>query len=213
MSENDGFESFAPGEGPGRSPEQLSEEAKQRFAAAGAALQQIAKEEKNIQKKDDGIVDAILQFLNDDQKTHLSVLISRLCARNCPSIFLLCILSLINQHALAAVQQYLQEKQDEVQIAKEHAKGAELLLPGTLDSKTNLALVEWINHLQVILSRETATITLDHTLLQLSTFVLQEFLREHDMQIEYEKAAPLSASILQIIFEPFLKQEKGEVLE
>ena len=173
-----------------------------------------------MKKKDDGIADAILQFLNDDQKTHLSVLISRLCARNCPSIFLLCILSLINKHALAAVQQYLEEKQDEVQIAKEHAKGAELLLPGMLDSKTNLALVQWINHLQVILSKETATIlkalkkegneTLDSTLLQLSTFVFQEFLGEHDIQIEYEKAALLSASILQIIFEPFLKQEKLE---
>jgi len=57
---------------------------------------QIQKEEKKAKKKDDGVAQVILQFLTDDQRTHLATLIARLVALDCPSPFILSILSLIN---------------------------------------------------------------------------------------------------------------------
>lgn len=219
MSDMGGLESFAPGEGQGVTPEALSEEAKQRFAAAGAALQNIAKEEKKAKRKDTGIADAILHFLNDDQKTHFSVLISRMAARNCPSIFLLSLLSLINDNCLRATLEYLQEKEEETEAAEEIAKGTQLLAPGTLSAKSNQSLVEWMTRLQVILAYEHTGIlkaiqlddsSLDTTLLQLTTFIMQDFFEAMQKPIDYDTASPLCANLLQILFEPYLKQEQLE---
>src|SRR3989338_2538414 len=110
MSEFGGIDIGAPGEGIAGAtdraapekrrpapPEQLSEEAKQRFAAAAAAMAQIRREEKRSKKRDDQVARVILQFLAQDSNTHLFLLISRLVARDCPSIFILSIISLIDE--------------------------------------------------------------------------------------------------------------------
>lgn len=99
MSEFGGPDILGPSEGGSSAPEQLSEQAKQRFAAAAAAMQQIQREEKRSKKRDDQVAKAIVQFLGQDEHTHLFLLISRLVARDCPSIFILTILSLIHDAA------------------------------------------------------------------------------------------------------------------
>src|SRR3989344_383470 len=103
MSEFGGSEIFPPGEGGSSAPEALSEAAKQRFAAAGAALKTFQREEKKSKKRDSRVARTIIQFLNDDRYAHLFVLISRLVARDCPSIFILSLLSLLNEDSLKVV--------------------------------------------------------------------------------------------------------------
>src|SRR3989338_9625015 len=98
MSEQGG-DLYTPGEGGAGVSEELSEEAKQRFAAAAAGLQQIRKEEKKAKKKDDQVARVIVHFLGSTQHTHFFVLISRLVARDCPSISF-SILSLIHEPSL-----------------------------------------------------------------------------------------------------------------
>src|SRR3989338_5739484 len=102
-------EGWNPDEGLTGVSEALSEEAKQKFAAAAAAMQQIKKEEKKSKKRDDQVARAIIQFLGNSNHTRFFVLISRLVARDCPSIFILAILSLINEECLATVREYLKE--------------------------------------------------------------------------------------------------------
>ena len=96
-----GSESFVPSEGEGGMSEQASEAAKQRFAGTSAALQQIQHEEKKSRRRDDSVAQTILQFLTDAQRTHLATLISRLVALNCPSHFILAVLSLISPNCKA----------------------------------------------------------------------------------------------------------------
>src|SRR3989338_6586098 len=105
MSEIGGIEIGSPSEGSGKAPEQLSEEAKQRFAAAAAAMKAIQREEKRSKKRDTRVARTIIQFLNDDRYAHLFVLISRLVARDCPSIFILSVPSLINDECATVVQE------------------------------------------------------------------------------------------------------------
>jgi DNA-directed RNA polymerase beta' subunit len=109
MSETGNIDVGMPSEGGSGAPEQLSEAAKARFAAAGAAMAQIQREEKRSKKRDARVARAIIQFLNDDKYAHLFVLISRLVARDCPSVFILAVLSLINDESASVVQEYLQE--------------------------------------------------------------------------------------------------------
>ncbi|OGJ57334.1 hypothetical protein A3H22_00445 [Candidatus Peribacteria bacterium RIFCSPLOWO2_12_FULL_55_15] len=212
MSDVGGLESFTPGEGGSGVSEELSEEAKQRFAAAGAVLQQIYREERKAKRRDRSVVDIILQFLNDDQRAHLSTLVVQLCAKNCPSPFLLAILSLISEPCLVVLQEYLREA-DEKALDGNVALETALTAYQSLDQETNRTLIEWITRLQIVLFIENTEIlssirqtdgTLDLSLLQLTTFVIQEFFSIKGKQAEYERARQFTASILQMLFEPFL---------
>lgn len=221
MSEFGGPEIFTPGEGGGAAPEALSEEAKQRFAAAAAAMKAIQREEKKSKKRDSRVARTIIQFLNDDRYTHLFVLISRLVARNCPSIFILSILSLIDDECLTVVEEYLKEDQIENNVVKDiQPKPSD-----GVDNHGNRTLIEWITRMQTILSIDPRTILLtlmvdekniDGTVLQLTTFVLEEFFRSKaggHSHIPFEKLHPLTASILQTVFEPFLEDIEKHLLE
>lgn len=216
MSET-GIDIGMPSEGNTAAPEQLSEDAKQRFAAAAAAMKAIQKEEKRSKKRDDKVAKTIIQFLNDDRYAHLFVLISRLVGRDCPSVFILALLSLIHTDAQSVIQEYLKELGQKT--SKEAVDENTQLIPGgNLDSQANRALFEWITRLQMVLSLETQRVlskimldeeNIDGTVLQLTTFVLQEFFRS-DIGGKREAAFPslqgLSVSILQSVFEPFMDQ-------
>ncbi|MEK7590627.1 MAG: hypothetical protein AAB489_00245 [Patescibacteria group bacterium] len=221
MSEFGGSEIFTPGEGGGAAPEALSEEARQRFAAAAAAMKAIQREEKKSKKRDSRVARTIIQFLNDDRYTHLFVLISRLVARNCPSIFILSILSLINEECHIVVEEYLKEDAAENNAVQDiHLKPSR-----GIEDHGNRTLIEWITRMQTVLSIDPRTILLtlmvdekniDGTVLQLTTFVLEEFFRSKaggHSHIPFEKLHPLTASILQTVFEPFLEDIEKHLLE
>lgn len=206
-----GMESMSPDEGGGSGSEQVREQSSQAFAGTAAAMQQIQREEKKAKKKDDGVAQAILQFLTDDQRQHFSVLISRLVALNCPSTFILAILSLISPDCLAAAQEALKDTLNTT--AEETVSQSIATLPGTqLDEAGNRQLVDWITRMQLVLGIESNAILLalrtpdgdiDGTILQLTTFVLQDFFRSSQKDIAFEKLHPLAAGILQTIFEPY----------
>jgi hypothetical protein len=211
---------MGPGES-GSGSEVLSEEAKQRFAAAAAGMQQIRKEEKQSKKKDDRVAQIIIQFLDNESRAHLFLLISRLVARDCPSIFILSILSLIHEESRAEVAQHLAESGQ--QSAEETADRSLVAAHGAeLDEGANRALLAWITRMQMVLSLEPEQIlmklmvdekNIDGTVLQLATFVLQEFFLIQERSAPYEKIQPLTATILQTVFEPFVGKVRKAMLE
>lgn len=219
MSEPGDFEIGPPQEGGESSQEGLSEAAKARFAAAAKAMKEQRKKEKQAKKKDDQVAKTIIQFLNDDRYAHLFVVISKLVARNCPSIFILGILSLINEGCLYAVKEYFSEHEE----PNAHDAVDQLVTGNTLQRETNRKLIDWITHLQMILTHDAERILnslmidekhLEGSVLQLTIFVLQEFFAtEEKKDLPYEKAQPLTASILQTVFEPFLVHGKKKALE
>lgn len=223
MSEESGpaIESGAPGEGGASGSETLSEEAKQRFAAAAAGMQQIRREEKKSKKRDDQVAKTIIQFLSDEKHAHLFVLISRLVARDCPSIFILAVLSLIDAASLAAVEEYLKDGSKETP-APDLSAAMTLTKSGSLSADEGQALILWITRMQVVLSLDPQGILLklmlddknvDGTILQLTTFVLQEFFQKRQKEVAFEKLQPLTASILQTVFGPFIPSVRKLLLE
>jgi len=221
MSETGGLDIGMPDEGIGGAPEALSEDAKARFAAAGAAMAQIRKEEKKSKKKDDQVAKVIMQFLQDESNAHLFTLIARLVARDCPSIFILAIISLIHQESEAAVTDYLKET-----VAKDAHETVDesmaLTKSGDMDPETNRVLIDWITRMQMVLAESPDKILLklmiddrniDGTVLQLTTFVLQRFFEGQKKSTQFEKLQPLTASILQTVFEPFIGSVRKILLE
>jgi hypothetical protein len=207
-------ESFTPDEGGGSGGEQLSEEARARFTAAAAGSQQQRKDEKKRKGRDDSIAQTILQFLTDQQKAHLSILIARLVARDCPSPFLLALLSLISESCLNAVHLYLADAAGET--AESGVREQLQIVKGSpLDDSTQSEIAEWVARLQLVLSLDSATImralmlddrNMDGTVLQLSSFIMQEFLHSKKREMPFEKLQTFCAGILHAVVDPFLSE-------
>ena len=221
MSEEGGLDIGMPEEGVGGAPEALSEDAKARFAAAGAAMTQIRKEEKKSKKKDDQVAKVIMQFLQDEKNAHLFTLIARLVARDCPSIFILAIISLIDEESLQVTGDYLKEtsEKDAHDTVDENVA---LTKSDDMDPETNRALIDWITRMQMVLAQNPEQIltklmidnkNIDGSVLQLTTFVLQRFFESRKKSAEFEKLQPLTASILQTVFEPFVAAAKKAILK
>jgi hypothetical protein len=178
-------------------------------------MKAIQREEKRSKKRDSRVARTIIQFLNDDRYAHLFVLISRLVARDCPSVFILAVLSLISEDCLTVVREYLQElgQKSETETVSESMR---LTRSDEMEAAANSRVVEWVTRMQMILSLETVPIltrlmvdarNIDGTVLQLTTFVLQSFYTSSEgggKRIPFEKLHTLSASILQSVFEPFM---------
>lgn len=213
MSELGGLDIGAPDEGTGGVSEAASEQASQRFAASQQAAQQQAKEEKKAKKRDDNVAQVILQFLTDEQRTHLATLISRLVAIDCPTTFILALLSLINEQCAKAVNDYARENNAEMENveAVDHS-----IIPanGALTDAANEELAKWIVRCGLIMRIDEENIlhsllvddhNIDGTVLQLTSFVLQEFLHAHQKDVPFENLQHLAAGILQTIFMPAMQ--------
>lgn len=202
-------ENLAPDEG-GGGGEALSEEAKARFAGAAAAAQQTKKDEKKAKKRDLGIAQMILQFLNDTQRTHLATLISRLVSLDCPSPFLLAVLSLVSADCAKVVEEYLAEQGAAPEV---DTKSLAMLGDTKLPAEANERLERWMLSMELVLATDPEHIlkalivdegNIDGTVLQLTTFVLEEFLREHGKAPAFPDLQRVTIGVLQAVFESYM---------
>lgn len=211
MDEFGGLDIGAPDEGTGGVSEQASEQASQRFAASQQAAAQQIKEEKKARKRDDGVAQVILQFLSDTQKTHLATLIARLVALNCPTPFVLAVLSLINDRCAQAIQDYLQEKG----IDADASMPDQSIIPlqSALTEEANAKIAAWVTRMEFVMRVDEENVlqalivddqNIDGTILQLTSFVLQEFLTSNEKHVAFEQLQQLSAGILQSLFQPYM---------
>lgn len=197
-----GAETFAPGEDGGSAGEALSEEARARFQGQAAAAAAVRKEETTAKKRDDGVAGAIMQFLTDAQRKHLATLIAAVVARDCPSPFLLALLSLINADCLARAEEYFREIPDTL-------PGDAPALPDIPGQEAAREAAAWTRRMQRVLQRDPAPVLaalrtpegpLDASLLQLAAAIVQEFAGNHGSPIARPVAEQAAARALQAVF-------------
>lgn len=215
MQDFGGLDIGSPDEGGGDASEQAreqSEQSKAQQAQAQAAAAQQRQQEQRAKRRDDGVVEAIVQFLTDAQRTHLSVLIARLVERDCPSSFILAVLSLINERCLASMQDALEDARERGLSSDVREKSAALVQGGQLSAQSGAELIDWIERLQLTLAADHENIlkalqaddrSLDGTVLQLSAFVLQDFFAAQKQAVEFDKSQLIATGILQVVFEPY----------
>lgn len=210
MQEMGGAESAAPSEGGSNATEQLSEAAKERFAQASKQIKQIIKEEKKARKRDDSVARTIMQFLGDEKYAAFFPLISHLAARDCPSIFILAILSLIHEPSSASVEDYIRDNR--VTIDESTAESTQDLGTG-LPPELRKRLLSWISRLELVMSIDSGKIlirlmvdeeNIDGTVLELTTTTLVEFFERSERPISYDELQPLTMGILQTVIEPYV---------
>lgn len=211
MAEFGGLESFTPGEDGGKVSEGVSEAAKERFAEELRKTKQSAKDEKKARKRDDRVATTIRQFLADEKYAHLFQLISHLSARDCPSVFILALLSLIHTEALEAIEEFISEHKliiEKPNIHSLHLKNHEKLSPEIQE-----ALLLWSVRLELVMTTDAEKIltrlmvdenNIDGALLQFTTFILVDFFAQHEREAAYEDLQPLTVKILQDLIEPYM---------
>jgi cytochrome c553 len=214
MDEFGGLDTGAPDEGIGGAQEAASESASQRFAASQAAAKAQQSDERKAKKRDTSVAQTILQFLTDAQRAHLATLIARLVARDCPSPFLLAVLSLINRDCTAALQEYLRDTLEQEADAAMSNRRVLIQRASGLTGEAAQELTAWMSRMELALALNPDVIirsllvdagTFDTTLLQLTSFVLEEFLKLHGKSAPFEQLQKLAAATLQSIFAPHVE--------
>lgn len=205
-----GGEILGPDEG-AKAIEPLSEATRRKFAAARTAQQMQRKRENRAKKKDDELARVLLQFLNDPHFIALFRPVSALVARNCPSVYLLAVISLIHEEARAEVQKYFKEEL-QIETAEEVVAGIDLPAAASLSADMRNEILPWITRLQMVLATDPTRIVrslmVDHShmdghVLDVGVFILQEFFQRHGKGSDAEKVKPLATSLLQLVLEPF----------
>ena len=203
-------ESSSAGEGGGSASEQASEKAREQFRDASAQSKQQAKDERKARHRDDRVAQTIKDFMSDEQYAHFFQLISRLAARDCPSVFILALLSLIHNGAREAVEEYIVEQKIVLNVPNEPSS---MDNDNGLSSPTKEEIVLWISRLSLVMSIDTEQVlsrlmvdenNIDGTVLQLATFVLVEFFMQHKRPVPFEELQPMTVKILQDVIEPHM---------
>lgn len=190
------------GEGLGGSPEQAretSEKFQAQIKSDQAALQALYKEEKKSKQKDAAVATSIAQFLQDEQFTHIALLVAKLVAKDTPSHFLLALLALIDEQTKAALYEKFAEVGIEVadngtfeiQLSEEKA------LTQSMNPEVKAEVDAWVYHLfqagsiqpsRILQSLVSEGGDIDLALTQLTTFVLQHFLKTKGVESQFQEA-------------------------
>lgn len=223
MSENKDFELFGTAptakEGSEQSDEQFSEEMRQ----TQAALKQLHQEEGKAKKNDDKLAKIIVQFLSQPGNTDLFLLISRCVAQNIPSELLIAILSLIDRTAYMEMESIVN--------LVEHKNALTVPDHGSIHSLTGgqkQLIDEWLSNILIAASykpqrtlesvltrrtdRESGEVVQEICLpfIQLSAFIMRNFLAMQNTQVEYEILHDFMQSVYIKMIEELAEMLQGQ---
>lgn len=191
MPEGGDFEMFtgpAPSEQSEMSDEQFSEEMRR----TQAAVKQLKKEEGKAKANDSSLAGIIVQFLSQPQNTDLFLLISRTVAQNIPSEIIIAVLSLVDEQAEKEVGGLLEGMAPERALVVHQKADFENLSP-----ELKAAIDQWVANLaKSAMAKPHRTLEsvliqyperhLSPVLLQLSAFILRNFLNQKQGEIDFQ---------------------------
>jgi len=195
---NNDFEIFQ-GPKPSEKREMSDEQFRDQMAQAQAAMQQLQKEEGKAKAYDHALATIIVHFLSDPKNTDLFILVSRVVALNVPSELIIAILALVDDRAHKEVTGLLKAGAPSGQIEVRHA---ELVVRPTDDFKAlpievKNAIQQWTEDLNRVAHKNPARVLdtiltrgyekkLSAMLIQLSAFILRNFLAKNNLTYEFE---------------------------
>ncbi|MBD3360793.1 hypothetical protein GF366_03260 [Candidatus Peregrinibacteria bacterium] len=212
------LESFIGREGDEGMSEAAFEAFKEKMKKAAAQIAAIKKEEGKQKKKEEELLKILLKFVKNSQKKELVLLISRVLEQNIPANFVLAIILLGNEDIQREVGKFLMLESPE---EKPEAKAGEKDLiffkqeDESLPLKVRIEIDEWIKSLffqaeenpQKIIKNAYKTEIIEEPeykekkilktpLIQLTTFVIRDFLEQNKISEPYSKLKNFASFIL-----------------
>jgi hypothetical protein len=191
--------------------EQLAEEIRK----AAAQQKRDIKDEKRAKKKDNKLADLIRSFIQTDDD-RMSLLISRLIQKNVPVTFVLGILSLTFEEIIPILEKQLSFEE---KTSKDLILSKESNLPSLFKDDTMKAIDEWGNRLfqdaSVNPMKHLRTLAVeggvDLTAIQLTSFIIQDFLKKNGVEKDFAEIQGFSDFLLKGILKKLheLADEQG----
>jgi len=231
MSETGDFESLA-GMGPVSEGSEMSDEQfREQIKKAQAALKKLKKEEGKVKAQDNNLAQIIVQFLSQSGNTDLFLLISRAVSQDISSELILAIISLIDKKASNEVVSFLEAGEGE--STQQASQNTSLIVKQFADfqslSPEHKAILDtWIDFIQkvsvktphrildtIIIRRrsdaseeEDIVKEVSPTLIQLSAFILRNYLTQHQIAFEF----PHLYAFMQAVFVNLVKYLENQVV-
>ena len=195
MSEQGDIDLFS-GPAPSEKKEMSDEQFGEEMRKTQQALKQLQQEEGQAKGYDNNLAAIIVQFLSQPENTDLFLLISRTVAQNIPSELLIAIISLVDKKAHDELKGLLE-------AGEESGKApTTLTIHQTADFQSlsphhKKAIDKWIDNISKVSAkkphRTLASVIIpgperqmSSILIQLSAFILRNFLKSHEVEIEFQ---------------------------
>lgn len=173
------------------------EKFKERMKAAAAQIKVLKKGEQKQRQKEEKLIKILLKFVKSSKKQDVMVLIARLLEQNVPAVFILSIVLLGNEEFFKDEEgkqvllegQKLKSESDEKSLAffdKKQVLPLELKIE--IDAWMKNVFSQALEHphrvLKTVFDEDDVLIL---PLIQLSSFVLRDFLEKHDQEAAYSQ--------------------------
>jgi len=212
------FELFT-GPAPSEKKEMSDEQFRDEMKKTQQALAQLQKEEGQAKSNDYNLAAIIVQFLSQPKNTDLFLLISRTVAQDIPSELIIAILSLVDKKAQEEVKDLLaagkSKKSDETSLAVHKKADFKSLSP-----EHKRAIDNWVANMSKVAAKKPHR-TLEGLVvpgpqrelspmpIQLSAFILRNYLTDHEIDIEFQNLH----DFMQGVFVEIVKNLEGLVKE
>ena len=136
-------------------------------------------------------------------------------------VFILAIVSLIHEAAKTEVNGYIAESYEPNTLAQINAN-MPALQNNAATGATNTELIEWITRIQMTIALDADSIlkrllidesNIDGALLQLTSFVIQEFFTMQQKKIDFKAVQPLAGQILQTVLAPHIGAIQKQMIQ
>ncbi|MBN2095886.1 hypothetical protein JW752_00610 [Candidatus Peregrinibacteria bacterium] len=220
MADQGDLELFT-GPAPSEKKEMGDEQFRDEMKRTQQALKQLQQEEGQAKAHDNSLAAIIVQFLNQPQNTDLFLLVSRTVAQNLPSELIIAILSLVDRKAAKEVKGLLEGGE----TSKKHKETALTLHQKAdfqaLSPEHKKAIDHWTqNMLQVAAKKphrvlESLVVAgperkLSPMPIQLSAFILRNYLAGHQIDIEFQLLHDFMQGVFVEMVKNLEEQVKGQ---
>jgi len=221
MADQHDFELFT-GPAPSEKGEMSDEQFREEMARTQAAIKQLQKEEGTSRTNDFKLASIIINFLVQPGNTDLFLLISRSVAQNIPSELIIAILSLIDKKSQEEVKEFL-----EADKKSGHSKLTALAIRQKADFPSlspalKKTIDKWIENISTVSTKKPHRVLetivypgpqreLSTVVVQLSAFILRNFLKMHSVEIEFRDLRDFMQTVfLEIVrnLETLLQEQK-----
>lgn len=219
------FEAFAGmEEGGDKVDPAVFEKFKERIKAAATQIKAIKKSEQKVRKKEDKLIKILLKFVKNSQKRDIMLLIARLLEQNISPVFILSIVLLGNEEVLNQEEDklLLEGGKSIDDVGKEGNQALALFEENqALPLEVRVKIEDWMKNVLAQGLEKPARIVrtvfddsgiLKLPLIQLSAFILRDYLGSMKQEADYEKLKEFSDFFLNGVMKK-LKKKADEVKE
>lgn len=202
--------------------EKADEKFREEMKRGQQAMQQLQRDEGQAKGYDYSLAAIIVQFLSQPQNTDLFLLVSRVVSLNIPSELIIAILSLVDKKAHQVTRGFLAEGKGEAR----HSSNSALALHNHtnfegLSPDHKRAIEGWVADMVQVASKnpnrilDTIVVSgaekrISLTVVQLSAFILRNYLASHGVAIGYEDLRSFMENVFVEIVKDLAKMLEGQ---